>query len=444
MKKNVFLIVVDSLRADKIQNQNNTALIPNIEKLKKISFDFRNTISSTDGTYASLGSLFTGKNPYNHNVNWYHNHLNTTEYLKEFKKNSFELFGTFPNQTFFKNISQVFDNSDLVDGHPYLRIFEGMGERILEQLDELNPHEKPWFYYIHLMDLHTSKKLPTELENETFGKTTWDKRLHILDFWIGKMLQKIDLENTIVILTADHGEFDINLEVDFGLTNNYQKMSKSIKPLLPKFMESTGLKLFVFLREKKRERVKNKLKKQTFEHDEQKKLLSRGHAPLYDDILKIPFLIHTPENYVGSSLQQVRQIDIFPTIIELLGFNINTKMDGLSLKPILENNSMPELHAYIENTPDPSTSDEFGTFIGLRTSNHKFIKSRNDSDKNILLFDLKNDPSEQNNIATENPNLVDEMERLLSKYSEIKNPEIHEGNDETSKIKEELKKMGYI
>ena len=119
-------------------------------------------------------------------------------------------------------------------------------------------------------------------------------------------------------------------------------------------------------------------------------------------------------------------------------------MDGLSLKPILENNSMPELHAYIENTPDPSTSDEFGTFIGLRTSNHKFIKSRNDSDKNILLFDLKNDPSEQNNIATENPNLVDEMERLLSEYSEIKNPEIHEGNDETSKIKEELKKMGYI
>ena len=78
-----------------------------------------------------------------------------------------------------------------------------------------------------------------------------DKRLHILDFWIGKMLQKIDLENTIVILTADHGEFDINLDVDFGLTNNYQKMSKSIKPLLPKFMESTGLKLFVFLREKK-------------------------------------------------------------------------------------------------------------------------------------------------------------------------------------------------
>ena len=66
MKKNIFLIIIDSLRADKFQNQNQTALIPNIEKLKKISFDFRNTISSTDGTYASLGSLFTGKNPYNH------------------------------------------------------------------------------------------------------------------------------------------------------------------------------------------------------------------------------------------------------------------------------------------------------------------------------------------------------------------------------------------
>ena len=293
------------------------------------------------------------------------------------------------------------------------------------------------------MDLHTSKKLPTELENNTFGKTTWDKRLHILDSWIGKMLQKIDLENTIVIITADHGEFDVDLDVDFGSIDNLQKLSRSIKPLLPKFMESHGLRLFVFLREKKRERVKNKLKKQTFEHNEQKKLLSRGHAPLYDDILKIPFLIHTPENYVGFSLQQVRQIDIFPTIIELLDFNINVKMDGVSLKPILENNSMPELYAYIENTPDPATDDEFGSLIGLRTSNYKFIKSRNNSDKNKLLFDLKNDPLEQNNIATENPNLVDKMEQLLSKYRGIKNSEIHD-DDETYKIKEELKKMGYI
>ena len=28
-----------------------------------------------------------------------------------------------------------------------------------------------------------------------------------IDFWIGKILQKINLENTLVVLTSDHGNF---------------------------------------------------------------------------------------------------------------------------------------------------------------------------------------------------------------------------------------------
>ena len=100
MKNNVLLIVVDSLRADKFYNEKLTGHTPNIDKLLKNSFNFTNTISSTDGTYSSLGSLFTGKNPFNHNVTWSQNHLNTTESLQELKKNKIKLYATLPTDIF--------------------------------------------------------------------------------------------------------------------------------------------------------------------------------------------------------------------------------------------------------------------------------------------------------------------------------------------------------
>jgi arylsulfatase A-like enzyme len=443
MKNNVLLIVVDSLRADKFYNEKLTGHTPNIDKLLKNSFNFTNTISSTDGTYSSLGSLFTGKNPFNHNVTWSQNHLNTTESLQELKKNKIKLYATLPNQTFFKNIGNIFDDVDLVDGEPYLRLFEGFGQKILDRLDKIN-HNESWFYYIHLMDFHTSKKLPDEYNQEKFGKTSWDKRLHVLDSWIGEILQKIDLTKTIVILTADHGEFDVDLDIDHGSMPKFQKFLKSVKLKSPKIIEPMGLAMFVFLREIKRKYIVNKLQTKSLNESEFRKLLTRSKSPLYDDVLKIPFLISTPENFIGSSDQQVRQIDIFPTIFDLLELQLNYPIDGISLKPLLQNLYLSELNAYVESSIDPFTNNEFSIFTGLRTSKFKFIKSHDNLKKSMFLFDLKNDPQEENNIASTSPDIVNQMENLLMKYRKNKSKSFVTDDEQTAKIKEELKKMGYI
>ena len=206
-----------------------------------------------------------------------------------------------------------------------------------------------------------------------------------------------------------------------------------------------GVKLFVFLRERKRKYVKNKLHKNIDDDKEIRKLCARGEALLFDDVLRIPLLMFGKNIPHGTSKQQIRQIDILPTIYDLLGLKIKNKIDGTSLKSFFENTPVQEQHAYIENSPDPSTDNEFGSFIGLRTSKFKFIRSRNKSEKIICLYDLKNDPGEKNNIADKNPDIVQQMENLLIEHRQNEaNPSDEYDADEVSKIKDELKKMGYI
>jgi len=73
------------------------------------------------------------------------------------------------------------------------------------------------------------------------------------------------------------------------------------------------------------------------------------------------------------------------------------------------------------------------------------------NEKTIHLYDLENDSFEENNIAENNKNIVKEMEKKLveiTKDSVIPSEEDFGGrklsDDETKKVAEELKKLGYL
>ena len=60
---------------------------------------------------------------------------------------------------------------------------------------------------------------------------------------------------------------------------------------------------------------------------------------------------------------------------------------------------------------------------------------------------MKNDPHEENNLADKKPNIVKEMEAMLSKIRETLQANFEETpltDEETKKIEAELKKLGYI
>ena len=64
----------------------------------------------------------------------------------------------------------------------------------------------------------------------------------------------------------------------------------------------------------------------------------------------------------------------------------------------------------------------------------------------VNLYDLKNDPEENQNIAENHPDIVTKMEILLKNFlvQHEKNSSTEIDDEELAKIHDELKKFGYL
>jgi arylsulfatase A-like enzyme len=150
--------------------------------------------------------------------------------------------------------------------------------------------------------------------------------------------------------------------------------------------------------------------------------------------------------------QQVRLIDVFPTICEIVGIpDKDEKIDGISLYPLLKNEKIHDLIAYVESSPAIVIKPTI--VIGIRTNKYKYFRNRYDPSKNVHLYDLTDDPYEDTNIADSNKKIVAEMEDVLRKtlngFSLEKGCrlESHDNDmttEENTMVEEELKKMGYV
>ena len=83
--------------------------------------------------------------------------------------------------------------------------------------------------------------------------------------------------------------------------------------------------------------------------------------------------------------------------------------------------------------------------IGIRTSKYKYFRNSKNSKKDIHLYDLENDPYENNNITKNNLPIIEKMEKLLQS---MQNDTVILDNivskEEEEKISKELRKLGYM
>ena len=451
MKSNIIFFLIDGLRADQVYGNNRTCKTPNIDSLIQKGMYFEQAASSADGTIISLNTMFSSNFQVAHAVKYQKIVLNENNLINILKKNGYHVYGIFPKLTSFNSLRECFENEnnnyDWIEPNiPSETLSTGLAKKIIQLLE--SKKQGPCFYYFHILDLHPLRegRKPIGIENfdnEKFGLSLYERTVSSIDFWLGKILEHVDM-NDIIILTADHGEripyggfrevdFEPKLEhtVDFG------------KKLLPKSAHKIGGQFLSNIRKSVGKRKLNR------SNQKLTNCQKRSRDPYYTLSL-FDEMIHVPLLFAGNLIKprvitkQVRHIDIFPTICELLDIPLDVKISGKSLVSLANESLQEENPNYLHTMPYQKLSPL--DMVGLRTSKYKYFRAARNLKENVNLYDLSNDHYENNNIAQTHKQLVVQFEKKILELEKDNLSEYEEKipDKEMEEISNELHKLGYI
>lgn len=146
----------------------------------------------------------------------------------------------------------------------------------------------------------------------------------------------------------------------------------------------------------------------------------RGHKrDLYEGGIRTPFLVRWPGQVAAGRVEGHMSAfwDALPTMAELIGQPVPEQSDGISLLPsLLGQEGLQEEHEYLYFEFLVGASKPYAK-RALRQGDWKVVqraKSRGSSEfLPIELYDLNEDAGEDNDLASQNPELVQRLEQLM-------------------------------
>ncbi len=129
---------------------------------------------------------------------------------------------------------------------------------------------------------------------------------------------------------------------------------------------------------------------------------------LYEGGIRVPLIVRWPGKIkAGSVSDHVGAFwDFLPTAAALAGTKAPKDIDGISFAPTLLGKGDQKEHAYLY-----WEFHEHGKIQALLLENHKALRGLG---KEVLLYDLAEDPVEQHDIASERPDLVKKAEAIFA------------------------------
>ena len=126
--------------------------------------------------------------------------------------------------------------------------------------------------------------------NEKYGNSPYDRMLSLVDFWMGKILEVVDLKNTLIVITADHGQ---HIPFDEKGVRHFEPEFKTEmevgKKIMPNFTHKFGAKVIMRIRDKIRD---SRLKKANEGLTSYQKRSRLPHTTLsvFDETVHVPLL----------------------------------------------------------------------------------------------------------------------------------------------------------
>ena len=155
--------------------------------------------------------------------------------------------------------------------------------------------------------------------------------------------------------------------------------------------------------------------------------LRSGKASLYEGGTREPFIFAWPGKAKAGATSDIlfQSVDFYPTLLSFLSLKprAGLKLDGLDQSKALLGGDSPRDRIFCHfphgNAPRDSVMDGFYAGTYVRKGDWKLLRfyARNDDGSDDLeLYDLKNDLGERRNLAKEKPELVQELNGLITEF----------------------------
>jgi arylsulfatase A-like enzyme/Tfp pilus assembly protein PilF len=396
---NILLITIDTLRADHIGAYGYpTALTPSLDALARRGLRFDNAATMTPLTLPAHSSLMTGTFPAYHGVRdnagfvLSHDHTTLADALRArgYRTGGFVAAFVLDHRwgldKGFDLYSDHFDRSKYAPDVGLDEVQRPGHEVVDEAIGWLNQDiARPFLAWVHLYEPHAPYTAPQAIRAR-FPPTTiggYDAEIATADQQVGRLLNALAAQNrldrTIVAVLGDHGE---------GLG----------------------------------------------EHQEQE----HGFF-VYESTIRIPLIVAGPGLPSGAIHDQVRIVDVMPTLLDLATIDIPPAAQGRSLLPLARGERMP-LPA-VSETWYPRQHFGWSELAAIRDGRYKLIAAPRRE-----LYDLQADPGETHDLASSDAARADALERelheILGKTSSRK--PASEARPIDPKTAERLRSLGYV
>lgn len=438
---NILLIVVDCLRSDHTFGPQRSAHIPTLQSLAEKGTIFSHMITVNSVTVPCMTSMLSGMYPINHGVREHrsrHRIPDRFPLLAEIlHDNGYNTYAevTTPLGPHLR-LNRGFDSFQVRRG-PESLFIDKWGEHFIARFKN-REFKEPWFVYLHVWEVHQPRWVLPQFDHRRYGDTCYDRAITSVDARLGELFGVLD-DDTLILVTGDHGEKIPENKFEAQLERAKAPMvirpsSSRLKKMVPvahlrkawyssvRFLHKLGLS---------------------------KKPLAglTGHGfHVYDSLVRVPLVIGGCYTFPAGQVirDQIRQIDVFPTILEMIGLGdaIPDTIDGRSVVPLLQGEKLPPLPVFIETWANRL---EGSLLYGVRTDNWKYAYSLHNSKMPEELYDLRTDPGERRNLATSLPNKVAEMRSLADQHFEAdQEAGVLMTEMEYNHLTEHLRELGYI
>lgn len=170
------------------------------------------------------------------------------------------------------------------------------------------------------------------------------------------------------------------------------------------------------------------------------------HSQPYDETVRVPLFIKFPGSWAAGTrvAEVVESVDILPTLLDHLGIGVPESAQGGSLLGLVEGEGSRPDHAVLSQDTIQQAR------YGLRTDDVKLIFDFKSSRRE--LYDLREDPEEEADVAAERAELADELERRMKRLVAA-NRQLHqayatggggEGDVLSDEERKRLEALGYV